>query len=93
MSTSRLIRVFAVFLLSGGLGGISSAHAANDIAGSAAADRPLTVAPAGTRQPLAQADIRALADDNPGRILFILASSKVHCTKSRQLPTSGNSRS
>lgn len=93
MHTPRFIRSIAVLMLSAWLGGMSSAHAAQGIAGRVVVDRPLTDASAertGTVQPLAQTNLRPSARGNArgsqGRILFILASSKVHGTST--LPAS-----
>ncbi|RNF86220.1 type 1 glutamine amidotransferase domain-containing protein [Montanilutibacter psychrotolerans] len=93
MHTPRVIRSIAVLMLSAWLGGISNAHAAHDIAGYVAVDRPLTDTPAeraGTVEPIAQTNVRASARGSApgsgGRILFILASSKVHGTST--LPAS-----
>jgi putative intracellular protease/amidase len=68
-------------MLSAWLGGVSSAHAAHEIAGRVVVDRPPTGAPAeraGTAQFAAKTDIGEPARGSQGRILFIIASSKVH---------------
>lgn len=77
----------------GGVSGAHAAHAftgqaftgqaiaGHAIAGQVAADRSPTVAPTeptGTARSVAKTDRREPAGGNPGRILFILASSKVH---------------
>lgn len=89
MHTPRFIRSIRVLMLFVGLGGVSSAHAAHDIAGRVVVDRPLTDASAeraGTVQSVTKTNIRAPARGSQGRILFILASSKVHGTST--LPAS-----
>lgn len=94
MHTPRFIQSILILMLSAWLGGVSSAHAAHDIAGHAVigrvvVDRPLTDAPAeraGAIQSVAKTDIRAPTRGSQGHILFILASSKVHGTSA--LPAS-----
>lgn len=83
MHTPRFIASLLILMLSAWLGGISNAHAAHQAAGLVIADRPLTDASAeraGTVQFAAKVDIREPARDNRRRILFIVASSKVHGT-------------
>jgi len=81
MHTLCFIKYVLALVLSAWLGCFSSAHAAIDSAGRFAAERPLThvsAARAGTLQSIAKADLQQPAGDSQGRILFILASSKVH---------------
>ena len=81
MHTLCFIKYVLALLLSAWLGCVSSAHAAIDSAGRLVAERPLThvvAERAGTPQSIAKADLQQPAGDSQGRILFILASSKVH---------------
>lgn len=78
MHTSRVITPLLILLLAL-LGGVPVAHAAER----AVADRPLSAAlaeQAGTVAPVAKSEIIESAHSSHGRILFILASSKVHGT-------------
>ena len=81
MHTLCFIKYVLALLLSAWLGCVSSAHAAIDGAGRLVAERPLmhvVAEQAGTLQSTAKADLQQPAGDSQGRILFILASSKVH---------------
>lgn len=81
MHTPRFIPSPLILMLLAWLGGISSAHAGHEVAGRIVVDRPLTGAPvkrAGRIQFAAKTDIGVSARDSKGRILFIVASSKVH---------------
>ncbi|WP_269791367.1 type 1 glutamine amidotransferase domain-containing protein [Stenotrophomonas sp. Iso1] len=83
MHTFRFIRLPLLLLLSAWLGGISDVHAGNAAAGDVAASRTLTrvpAAPAGAVQSVAKAVIQPADHGSQGRILFILASSRVHGT-------------
>ena len=78
MHTPRLIQSVLILMLSVWLGGVSIAHAA---AGRTAVDRPLTGASAQRMGPIqfaAKSDTAQPSRDSRGRILFIIASSKVH---------------
>ena len=81
MHTLCFIKYVLALLLSAWLGCFSSAHAAIDTAGRLVAERPLTqlvAERAGTLPSIAKADLQQPAGNGEGRILFILASSKVH---------------
>ena len=81
MHTLCFIKYVLALLLSAWLGCVSSAHAAIDSAGRLVAERPLThviAEQASTRHSIAKADLQQPAGDSQSRILFILASSKVH---------------
>jgi putative intracellular protease/amidase len=81
MHTLCFLKYLLALLLSAWLSCVSSAHAAIDTAGRLVALSPLVVvsaAQAGTRN--AKADPQQSTDSSEGRILFILASSKVHGT-------------
>ena len=81
MHTLCLIKYVLALLLSAWLGCASSAHAAIDSAGRLVPERPLThviAEEAATRHSIAKADLQQPAGNSRGRILFILASSKVH---------------
>ncbi|WP_152982687.1 type 1 glutamine amidotransferase domain-containing protein [Stenotrophomonas humi] len=83
MHTSRFIKHTLLLLLTAWLGGVSDAHAGSAVAGQVTSGRTQAGVPAawaGTIQPVAKAVIPAAAGDSQGRILFILASSKVHGT-------------
>ena len=78
MHSPRLIPSVLILMLSVWLGGVSNAHAA---AGRIAVDRQLSGASAERTGPIrfaAKTDIAQPSRDRQGRILFILASSKVH---------------
>ena len=84
-----LFQSILILVLSAWLGGASSAHATHDIAGPVVVGRLLTDSPAeraSTVQSVAKTGIREPARGSQGRILFILASSKVHGTSA--LPAS-----
>ena len=81
MHTLCFIKYILALLLSAWLGCFSSAHAAVDSAGRLVAERPLiqvVAEQAGTSQSIAKADLQQPAGNSQDRILFILASSKVH---------------
>jgi putative intracellular protease/amidase len=85
----RLIRCLSLLLLSAWLGYAPNASAAPVVAERAIADGPLTVAPAKQTDralSVAKTDHREPAGGSQRRILFILASSKVHGTST--LPAS-----
>ncbi|TDR47382.1 putative intracellular protease/amidase [Tahibacter aquaticus] len=89
MHASRFIPSLLLLLLSAWPGGVSSAPAAQRIAAPAVTERALTDARAGQTGSLAsvaQAGSQQPARGSQGRILFILASSKVHGTSA--LPAS-----
>lgn len=97
MHPSCVIRHLLILMLSAWLGGVSSAHAFSEqafsaqafagqaLAAQAAVDRSPTEA-LHTAPSVAKAGIRESARGSQGRILFILASSKVHGTSA--LPAS-----
>lgn len=81
MHTSRFVPSLLILMLFAWLGGISSVHAAHEIVGRVVVDRPLTGASAPLTGPVqfaAKTDIGEPARSSQGRILFIVASSKVH---------------
>lgn len=89
MRTTHFIQSILVLLLSTGLGGVSPVHAAQSPAGPATAASPLIVAAAGqagTAPSTGKVNLQQPARGSQGRILFILASSKVHGTST--LPAS-----
>lgn len=89
MHRSRSIRCTLLLLLSAWLGAASSAHAAQNNTGTAAAENPPASAPAERTAPvpaIAKTGDAQPAPASQGRILFILASSKVHGTS--DLPAS-----
>lgn len=89
MRTPHFLQSILVLLLSAGLGGLSTAHAAPNTTGPAVSDRApstKTADAAGAVQSVAGTHVQAATRGSQGRILFILASSKVHGTST--LPAS-----
>ncbi|WP_148649556.1 type 1 glutamine amidotransferase domain-containing protein [Lysobacter antibioticus] len=90
MHLPRFIQCVSILMLSASLGGVSSAQAAPSSGHAlAAVDRSPTVVPTertGTAPSVAKTDLPEPARGSQGRILFILASSKVHGASS--LPAS-----
>lgn len=81
MRTPHFLQSILVLLLTAGLGGFSTAHAAPTTTGPVVSDRAPdtnTANAAGTVHPVAGTDVQATARGGQGRILFILASSKFH---------------
>lgn len=83
MHTLRFTRHFLALLLCAWLGGLPGAHAGMDAAGHSMAEPPpadVAAERAGAPRSVAGADLPPPAGRHHGRILFILASSKVHGT-------------
>ncbi|MCQ4166119.1 type 1 glutamine amidotransferase domain-containing protein [Tahibacter harae] len=78
MHTLHFIRSALLLLLSFCLGGVCNAQAAQNSAEPAAVVRGVPTERSAPVQAVAKADIPATARGSQGRILFILASSKVH---------------